>query len=187
MIEGAKKRIFFPWVWWEEMDAEQLAFPDHTFDQVFCAFALFFFPHIQKALSEFKRVLKHTGILAVSTFGKKSALDEWISSQIEGWGIFAKLSTLKLDTPSLLKEHLIQAGFSQIEIYEESKICSYESGEAWWESLWTRAIRFRLEQLSLDQLQNLKQKALRQAGPGRITEERPVIYAIAKVIPNAIK
>ena len=39
------------------MDAEQLTFPDASFDVVFCAYALFFFPHIEQALSEFYRVL----------------------------------------------------------------------------------------------------------------------------------
>lgn len=181
MLEASKTKIPFPWVQWEEMDAESLSFPNHTFDKVFCAFGLFFFPHIQQALSEFKRVLQSTGLLAVSTFGKKSTLDEWLSSQIEGLGLFAKLSTLKLDTAPLLKEHLMRAGFSQMEIYEEENTCFYENGATWWDSLWTRAIRFRLEQLSPHQLEAIKQKALAYAGKGQVSEERPVIYAIAKI------
>ena len=49
------------------MDAEKLEFPDNSFDFVFCGFALFFFPSILKAVSEFKRVLKPGGRLVVST------------------------------------------------------------------------------------------------------------------------
>ncbi len=40
------------------MDAERLALPDATFDAVLCGFALFFFPRLQRALAEFRRVLK---------------------------------------------------------------------------------------------------------------------------------
>jgi ubiquinone/menaquinone biosynthesis C-methylase UbiE len=40
------------------MDTERLDFFDHSFDFLFCGFALFCFPSLSKALSEFKRVLK---------------------------------------------------------------------------------------------------------------------------------
>lgn len=178
MIEEAKKKISLPWVSWEEMDAEQLTFQDQMFDKVFCAFGLFFFPHIEKALSEFHRVLKKNGVLAVSTFGKKSALDEWLSNEIKQLGPYEKLAAWKLDTPALLQEHLMKAGFSKIEIYQESKICLYETGENWWNSLWTRASRFQLEQIPSEQLETLKQKALLFTG-NSVQEERTVIYGVA--------
>src|SRR5688572_1828294 len=40
------------------MDAEALDFDSDTFDVVLCGFGLFFFPHLEKALAEFMRVLK---------------------------------------------------------------------------------------------------------------------------------
>lgn len=49
------------WIELLQMDAEQLDFPDNSFDAVFCGFALFFFPSMSKALSEFRRVLKPNG------------------------------------------------------------------------------------------------------------------------------
>ena len=42
------------------MDAEQLAFPDTTFDAVTCGFALFFMSE-GAALAEFRRVLRPRG------------------------------------------------------------------------------------------------------------------------------
>ena len=50
-----------------QMDAIALGFPSGSFDCVLCGFALFFIPELARALSEFHRVLRLGGRLAVST------------------------------------------------------------------------------------------------------------------------
>src|SRR5580700_5807231 len=50
------------------MDAEHLEFPNATFDRVLCGFGIMFFPNQHRALAEFRRVLKPSGRLAVSTW-----------------------------------------------------------------------------------------------------------------------
>ena len=40
------------------MDAERLEFADATFSRVLCGFGLMFLPHLDRALSEFRRVLQ---------------------------------------------------------------------------------------------------------------------------------
>src|SRR6187431_1933792 len=50
------------------MDAEQLDFPDAAFDRVLCGFGVMFFPHLDQALGEFRRVLQPGGRLGVSTW-----------------------------------------------------------------------------------------------------------------------
>lgn len=181
MIEEGAKKNSFPWVELQQMDAENLLFPDHSFDVVFCAFALFFFPHVIMALSEFKRVLKIGGRLAVTTFGRKASLDLWISEKVKEYGITKKLSTMDIDNASTLQTLLNDAGFIHIEIHEESKLFWHENAEEWWNSLWTHGIRSRLELLSPQDLEKLKKEALLYAGGGRVSEERCVIYAVAKV------
>jgi len=57
------------------MDAEQLDFPDATFDRVLCGFGVMFFPHLDRALGEFRRVLKPGGRLGVSTWRVSQAED----------------------------------------------------------------------------------------------------------------
>ncbi|MDR3624309.1 MAG: class I SAM-dependent methyltransferase [Chlamydiales bacterium] len=52
MIREATKNVIFPWIELYQMDAEHLLFPNQSFDIVFCAFALFFFPNIAQALSD---------------------------------------------------------------------------------------------------------------------------------------
>ncbi len=181
MIEEAKKRIPFPWVEWHQMDGENLSFPDRSFDLVFCAFGLFFFSQIAQALSGFKRVLKPEGKLAISTFGKKGALDLWVTEKIKEFGVSSKLTTVTLDTPSTLEKYLADAGFSSIEMHHETKIFWHETAEDWWNSLWTHGIRFRLEQFPPADLKKLKNEAMDYAGQGKISEERNVIYAISEL------
>ena len=74
-----------------QMDAENLDFPTHSFDVVLCACALYFFTDLAKGLSEFKRVLKPGGRLAVSTFcknpqrchpGRKTGRSKWAPAMI---------------------------------------------------------------------------------------------------------
>lgn len=43
------------------MDAEAIEFPDASFDRVLCGFGLMFFPHLEAALAEMRRVLKPDG------------------------------------------------------------------------------------------------------------------------------
>ena len=102
MIEEASKRALFPWVKLQQIDAEDLLFPNYSFDLVFCAFALFLFPDLQKALSECKQVLKTGGRFSVSCWGKKSAPDFWIFEKVKELGVNAKLSVNMLDTAPVL-------------------------------------------------------------------------------------
>ena len=65
------------------MDAENLQFPDASFDTVLCGFALFFFPRLDQALAEMHRVLVPGGQIAVSTWGKYDERWEWLGKLIK--------------------------------------------------------------------------------------------------------
>src|SRR5574341_1828141 len=53
-----------------QMDAENLGFPDASFDRVLVGSALFFFPNLHQALSEFYRVLKPGGQFGGTVWGQ---------------------------------------------------------------------------------------------------------------------
>src|SRR5688572_12947499 len=55
-------------------DAEELPFPDESFDAVLCAFTLFFFADTNRALGELRRVLLPGGALAISTFTREGSV-----------------------------------------------------------------------------------------------------------------
>lgn len=166
------------------MDAEELQFPDQSFDFVFCGFALFFFPSIPQALSEFKRVLKAGGKLIVSTWGEDSELDAWINHEIERISKAKSLAATPLWTEKELHHALEEARFKNIEIHEETKVFSHNTAEEWWDSLWNHGTRAKLEQLSTEQLEDLKSRALEKAGcvsQGKdVKEPLQVFYGISK-------
>lgn len=172
------------WVELQCMDAEQLSFPDNSFDCIFCGFALFFFPSILRALSEFKRVLKPSGRLVVSIWGKDSELDAWINAEIKLLRHTQGLAATPLWSEQEPLKVLQDAGFNEIQIVEETKTFSHHTAQEWWDSLWDHGTRARLEQLSSDQVTGLREKALKKAASLHreegIPEALQVFYGIAK-------
>ncbi len=52
---------------WRQGNAEQLPFPDGSFDLVLCQMGLQFFPHREQAVAEMARVLTPGGQVVIST------------------------------------------------------------------------------------------------------------------------
>jgi protein-L-isoaspartate(D-aspartate) O-methyltransferase len=166
------------------MDAEQLNFQDNSFDAIFCGFALFFFPSMSRALSEFKRVLKPNGFLAVSTWGNDSQLDALVNTEINHLCKTVSLAITPLWSMRALQNALEMADFKKVKIIEETIEFAHNTSEEWWESLWSHATRAKFEQLSAEQLANLHEKVIDLAasldkGNGLI-EELQVFYGIAQ-------
>lgn len=139
-----------------QMDAEHLQFPDESFDYVLCAFGIFFFPQLDRAMSEFRRVLKPNGRIVVTT---------WEKSWDEHWGWFDELvkthippepeasesaesaSQPVFDTTEGLDAILKIAGFANIEIVFEETDFVYATEEEHWLSLWSHGARVSLEKI----------------------------------------
>ncbi len=181
MIMEAKKRSPYSWISLQEMDAEKLLFADKSFDIVYIAFGLFFLPNVLEALRECTRVLKPKGRLAVSVWGDRSPIEEWLSHRVQALGISQNLSVQNLFSEERIRELLLQTGFKNLHIHKESKAFWHESAEAWWASLWTHAIRARLELLPEDALTELKKEVEEHVGKGRVKDGRTAIYCIAEV------
>lgn len=166
------------------MDAEHLDFPDNHFDLVFCGFALFFLPSIPSALSEFKRVLKPGGKLVVSTWGRDSNLDIMLNNEMKEYPSTKSLIATPLWSKAELYKVLQEAQFENIQIFEEIKIFLHQSAEDLWSSLWSHATRAKLEQLTHDQLAELRQKVQKKTkeleNSQGIPEDLEVFYAISQ-------
>src|SRR5258708_5126353 len=65
-----------------QMDAEQVAFSDASFDYVLCGFAILLFPHLEQALSECFRVLRPGGKLGITIAQHLDALSHWYGEHI---------------------------------------------------------------------------------------------------------
>lgn len=146
----------------QQMDAENLLFPENTFDFVFCGFALFFFPSLSKALSEFRRVLKLKGKFAFSIWKEKPSLSSFIRGEIENLKFSTNLTSYLYEKEELYS-FLKKMGFNNIEIIQEVKDFYYETPDMWWDSLWTHGTKLMLEKLSKKQLDIIHARALAKA------------------------
>lgn len=141
-----------------QMDAEYLQFSDESFDYVLCGFSIFFFPQLYQALSEFRRVLRPNGRIAVTTF------DELFEQQ---WNwLYELLKAYLPPEPEVnkatqshspkqpvfnkadgLEEIMNVAGFTDIRVVSEASEFIYADEEEWWSTLWSHGMRRALERL----------------------------------------
>ena len=127
-----------------KMDAENLDFPDSSFDFVLCGLCLFFFPNLDQALTGFLRVLKPGGRLAASTFqavedARTKRWDKLDDAFKDCLKPVPTVQTKKLDSEAEIRQALSQAGFSEIEVMLQEEIF-YFSEDEWWQTAWSMAI-----------------------------------------------
>lgn len=142
-----------------QMDAENLSFPDSSFDFVLCGFSLQFFPHLEGALSEFKRVLKPGGHIAVTTWGEDDERWNWYDDLKEAYGAVVKLGSQSLDTQEEIQRWFSQAGFQDIEISMKELDMVFLDEEEWWNMVWSISGRAGLEKLNPEKLERFKAEA----------------------------
>ena len=169
----------------QQMDAENLIFPDEMFDFVLCGFAIFFFPQLFQAMAEFRRVLKPDGIICVSTFDKIFD-DEWnwlyeiVSSYLPSESGAAEdtnpasESQPVFDTPEGLRAIMNTAGFENIQIFTETANFIYATEEEFWFTLWSHGFRGTMERIEKekgpDGLQRFKLEVFNKLNSNKKTD-----------------
>ena len=142
-----------------QMDAEHLIFPDSSFDFVLCGFSLQFFPHLEQALSEFRRVLKPDGHIAVTTWGADDERWDWFEDLRKAYGATISLGSQSLDKSDEIQKWFSQAGFVDIQISTKEIDMVYRDEEEWWNVIWSISGRAGLEKLSSETLDEFKSKS----------------------------
>jgi len=142
-----------------QMDAEHLMFPDSSFDFVVCGFSLQFFPRLEQALSEFRRVLKPNGHIAVTTWAEDDECWNWFDELRNTYGAVVKLGSQSLDKPDEIQRWFSQAGFVDIQITSKELDMVYLDEEEWWNVEWSISGRAGLEKLSPETLEQFKAQA----------------------------
>lgn len=177
-----------------QMDAEDLDFPDASFDVILCGFAIFFFPQMDRALTEFRRTLKPGGHIAVSTWG--NAFDqqwEWYERLVKKYLPSSPkddqesepLDEPHFDTPEGMQQIMTAAGFTDIQVISETVDFIYATQEEWWESLWSHGGRTSLERIEnaggSEALERFKMECLQELGEISQGIRRPfhVLYTLA--------
>ncbi len=151
-----------------QMSADQLEFPDASFDSVLCGFALWFFPQPHHTLQEFSRVLKPGGWVGLTTWTEDCPFLVWIREELraslppQAPPPNRGMADPSFDTSPKLETALQQAGFGNIEISMEEHDYVYSTDEEWWLSLWSHGIRSRFEQLEAPDLERLKADMVRK-------------------------
>ena len=153
-----------------QMDAENLNFPDSSFDFVLCGFSLQFFPHLDRALSEFRRVLrspdpvsgKPNGHIAVTTWGADDERWDWFDDLRKAHGATISLGSQSLDKPKEIQNWFSRAGFVDIQISTKEIDMVYRDEEEWWNVVWSISGRAGLEKLSSEELEQLKAEAFKK-------------------------
>ena len=145
----------------QQMDAEQLQFPDGAFDWVLCGFALWMFPHPQRALQQFYRVLKPGGRLGLTTWAQDSPIHKLNretlrphlapSSRADG-----AAETRRFDTKEQLETALRQAGFEDARIVAEDYETIVAGEDPLWEEQWSTGARRHLERMTASTLEAAK-------------------------------
>lgn len=140
-----------------QMDAETLDFPDSFFDLVLCGFSLQFFPHLGRALAEFRRVLKPNGQVAVTTWDNTDDPRwNWYEELRTEYQASVKLGSNSLDKPEVIQKWFSQAGFDDIQIITKDLDMVYRDEEEWWNVEMSISGRAGLEKLGAERLEKFK-------------------------------
>lgn len=142
-----------------QMDAEHLQFPDEFFDCVTCGFAVFFFPDLDRALAEFRRVLKPNARLAITSwdFSVDDEQWKWLDKLIKEYLPPEEEKKESAETKNPTKPDLLSPGgiegllnskgFKTVHLSSESGKFVYSSEDEWWATQWAHGGRSELEKI----------------------------------------
>lgn len=140
----------------EVMDAEQLGFPQASFDRVLCGFGAMFFPNLERALSEFHRVLKPGGRLGVSAWRITQADD--LGAVLVQLGLMPTDGdpALRFKSPEQLERPVVAAGFRDVRVLVDAATFRYADVEQYWQSALGTGLRRWLDLLNPAQLEQVR-------------------------------
>ncbi len=176
-----------------EMDAEELKFPERSFDVVFSEFALMFFPDSQKALREMRRVLVDHGRIALSVHGSAdnvpyfSVIMSSLMKHVPDIVPAGRPSPHRFGELGLLRREFENSGFKEINVSSYSYPYNMGTFEEYWNDYMESAaasIRTKIESLDARSYANIKEesriKAERFLKDGKIDFPWQVLVASAR-------
>ncbi|HJT57842.1 MAG TPA: methyltransferase domain-containing protein [Ktedonobacteraceae bacterium] len=169
-----------------QMDAEGLRFDRASFDDVLCGFAIFLFPHLDQALSEFFRVLRPGGKIGITVARDVDALSLWYGRRITEYHeryhfpLSARGEGFNI---AEIPAYLTRAGFMDVQVLHEQAKFDYADAQQWWDEKWTHGTRYSLEHMSPEVLTQFKKEVFDRLEEAQkrdgIYEERDFQFIIA--------
>jgi ubiquinone/menaquinone biosynthesis C-methylase UbiE len=144
-----------------EMDADQLALPDETFDVALSAFALSAFPNRSRALAECHRVLRSGGRIglldAPDWYFQHDPRWYWHEEVLRSFEALDLGNTVDSEPPAL-RATLESAGFAAVEPTEATFDLVFNDEEEWWNWSWSHGTRRLFEAVPPTRLDELKRR-----------------------------
>jgi ubiquinone/menaquinone biosynthesis C-methylase UbiE len=167
-------------------DMLDLDLPDSHFDAVTCVFGIFFAPDMPSAVTELWRLVKPSGLLAITTWGPRlfepinavfwESVRQVRSDLYKGFNPWDRISD-----PDSLQSLLASGGVTAADIVAEVGTHKINSPDDWWALVMGSGYRGTIEQLSpTDQkrVQEMNFAYIREADVREV--EANVIYAVAR-------
>jgi ubiquinone/menaquinone biosynthesis C-methylase UbiE len=184
MARRKADQLGVPRVSFQQGDAEQLDFPDASFDVVLCASALFFIPNMLAVTKECRRVLRPGGVFAFSSFGSAflQPLNEQWNSHLARYGIQPpRMQHLRLPDSAACEQLLREGGFEKVHAQAEDLSYSLPTCDDRWEEILAGLEGLSLASLSPHQREQIRAEycadvEARSASTG-IRVELPAIFA----------
>jgi protein-L-isoaspartate(D-aspartate) O-methyltransferase len=141
-----------------EADVDELDFPDHSFDAIFCSSAINLFSDLTAVLQNWYRWLKYNGTLAFSCYSQESFFTPVIMKVCTGSGY--KLPNLHetLGTEKKCQNILEGLGIRDIEVKTKQfgKYLSLDEAQNWWQGNWLHPQYHPLLKLTSEEREELK-------------------------------
>ena len=174
----------------ELMDSAALeGFEDGRFDAVLAAFSLTAMPDVERALAEWRRVLRPTGTLGVAVWTNlvddawtwEGELNNAFAHEVPEELLEAAASLFgRFGEAPELREALESAGFSDVTVETRHADLTFESAEAWWEWTWAGGFRAFLEAMPEDAQGRYREAAFEHLAAGGLTRRFVAMLAHAR-------
>jgi SAM-dependent methyltransferase len=146
----------------QEADGSSLPFEESTFDLAVSALALFGFPDVPKALSEWQRVVKPGGSLAFSSFSDRNVFptqDPLVAPIFEKFGFSTPGAPVNpVDTVEKCSALFRDMGLESISVVEEELGYYDTSFDGYWKSLCATLFRLKLKSMPTDVVDELRRE-----------------------------
>lgn len=152
-----------------QMDGEFLGLPNESFDRVVCAFSLFQFIDMGRALYEMQRVLKPGGQVGLSNWGPEffSPIATMQRNLFREFGLRPLLTNPVTFKHEQMRALVQTAGLGGVELIQDHVELWFEQPKAIWDWNWAMGpFPIMLEQqLSPDQRQELERRYIEMLAP----------------------